>query len=43
VKKRITNSVSMRVMIPPGMFDDEIRIAIAEELASCDEWNQSFR
>lgn len=43
IKKAISQRVSHRCMAPPGMSDDEIRIAIAEEIATCDEWNDAFQ
>jgi hypothetical protein len=30
-------------MNPPGMTEDELRIAIAEELALCNEWKEAFQ
>jgi len=42
VKTSISQRISRRCMTPPGMTEDEIRIAIAEEIANCDDWNCAF-
>lgn len=43
VKQSIISSVSSTCMAPPGMSDDEVRIAIAEAIANHADWNVSFQ
>lgn len=43
VKQDIVSRVSHRCMLPPGMTDFEIRMALAEEIANCQEWADTFQ
>lgn len=43
VKESIVNRVSGRCMVAPGMNQGELRIAVAEEIANCNEWRASFK
>jgi len=43
VKQDIISRVSRLCMNPPGMTDGEIKIALAQEIANCDQWNEAFQ
>lgn len=43
IKEDLILRVSKRCMISPGMTDQQLKIAIGEELATCQEWNSAFQ
>jgi len=42
VKCGIVSRVSVRCMAPPGMTENELKLAIAEEISVCNEWKATF-